>query len=196
MDLREWQQHQVIRSEAHLILSNLQRYPEEALTGLAGVTEAARQARDNLARAKIMASNFSAPEPDNPIAAVSCGWCGNSLFMALANDGTEGNPEWFCDDLESCQKRRLQRYPDRETEELKLARAADAYWTREAEAAELALAAFLLASAPPENPGAQETILELTGRQAQPQPRPRPSWAAAHNHTIAGKAPLHSRRPR
>ena len=170
MDLREWfaeqQRFQIVRSEAHLILANLQASPAEAVNGLRGVTQAAQQARQELRNAKLAASNTSAPEPDNPEAAISCGWCGNSLFQQLENDGAEDGPEeWFCSDGKSCQERRSQRYPDKQTRELKMARAQDEYWRREAEAAVFALTAWKAAAA-------QETTLALTARQRHPQPRP------------------------
>jgi len=200
MDLAQWaaqrqklhareQRFQVVRSEAHLILANLQANPAEALTGLAELTEAVELARQELRGAKLRAMNGSAPEPDNLAAAISCGWCGNSLFMSLSNDGDEDNPEWYCSDDRACQQRRAQRYPDRETQELKLARAADEYWRREAEAATFALTAWR------QSRQQQETTLALTRQQAA-QPRLRPSWAARHNHSIAGQALLRSRQPR
>lgn len=153
MDLAEWfteqqklhaeeQRFQVVRSEAHLILAALQQNPREAITGLAGVTEAAELARRELQQAKIRAMNGSAPEPSIPEATAYCGWCGEDKFVQLANDGMPDNPEWFCKDLQKCQKRRSQRYPDRDTAELQLARQADAYFQCEVDAAVFALTAW------------------------------------------------------
>jgi hypothetical protein len=79
------------------------------------------------------------------------------------------NPEYFCSDERACQQNRARRFPDRDTEELKLARQQVAYWEHAQDAAVLALTAFHSARHGIRDQG---TLLALTRPQKPLQPRP------------------------
>jgi hypothetical protein len=162
-----------LRSEALIVLSNLEQNPAETMNGLHGVNAALGEAWRRLSAARIMASNGAAPEPDSE-AGLWCGWCGSTA--KLSNDGAPGcQDEWFCADPKACQQRRAARYPDKITEEVRLARAEVAYWADAAEAGTIALTAYSAAH----KGWSREQLLRLASGQKLPQKlsqaRPAPS---------------------
>jgi len=190
MDLAQWQRERVIRQESHLILSNLELNYAETLNGLDGIREVAEQAREALRKARMLAANGSAPSPVNPQASVYCEHCGESRYLHLSNHGDpDTEPEWyFCTDERACAANRAERYPDRPTEELRLAKAEVAQHQISEEAAVLALTAYHGAR---QGRPAQDTLLALSAPQKPAGSRPggnfRPSWHARFNHAISAR---------